>query len=796
MGPWVRFQCRRAARRAAAAAALVVVTAGGPSAQGGDGSLPAPAAGEQAIVVEVVLADRDELDRLVATGVDLDHGSTASDDRIVVHAVVTPGEAAALRAIGFRLGAVVFTPEDSQARLAEREAIRAQHRRENAALAGAESDVVVLRADFCTSTNGDFLSVEVKWSEGQTQPGVIIVELDGGPGTAIGAGGTQTLYPFVDAGVYLYHRGTASVASRPGFIRVTSPTGGTALAEVHDWLPLPKESRRRDPYLEDFVTSYMTPTELYDRIEQLHAEYPELTDIIELPYRTQGYRRLAQAVLGLSSPTRVAIDSRAWGHEGGNDIQVEFRDPDFSRSPLMVEVEDTSIVVSLRTDASGALASTAAQVVAAINADPQAKLLVRAYTYRGDTGNGLVASSPPINLSDGLAAPPTLSREPFTVRALRVGKVRDGSRIGVLAYAQEHAREWVPPLVAIETAERLLANAAHDGETRTLLNDLDIFIVPSVNPDGGHYSFYDDASQRRNMTNHCPRTDAADAFARGSWGVDINRNYDSYSGFDGYEGASARCTNDVFRGPAELSEPESSNIDWILRTFPNIRFSVDLHSPGNQFMWPPGAYALPGRIPAPRPTLEQEAFFWGAAERILTAIKRYRGLSVSPAQTGPLMDVLYSAAGNSGDMAWYKYGVYGWTFEVGTSYQPGWTEAHAETMEFANGLVELLKVARTYDKDHQRPASTLRTGPGPSPGTVDVLFEVSEPAAVFYTLDRSRPTFASTLYAAAGVREDRETLTVPAGTVIQWFSVDSAGNIEGNYNPAGRGENFNRATVR
>ena len=35
----------------------------------------------KAIVVEVVLADRDELDRLVATGVDLDHGTAVSDAR-------------------------------------------------------------------------------------------------------------------------------------------------------------------------------------------------------------------------------------------------------------------------------------------------------------------------------------------------------------------------------------------------------------------------------------------------------------------------------------------------------------------------------------------------------------------------------------------------------------------------------------------------------------------------------------------------------------------------------------------
>jgi hypothetical protein len=37
------------------------------------------------------------------------------------------------------------------------------------------------------------------------------------------------------------------------------------------------------------------------------------------------------------------------------------------------------------------------------------------------------------------------------------------------------------------------------------------------------------------------------------------------------------------------------------------------------------------------------------------------------------------------------------------------------------------------------------------------------------------------MYAAAGIREPGEALTVPAGTTIHWFSVDSAGNVEKNY---------------
>ncbi len=748
--------------------------------------------GEEASVIEMLLADSAELDRLVATGVDLDHHVSRHDNRIVVHAVVTPSEVALLRSLGYRFGATLSRPADSRARLAERQATIDAHRAENMSTQLDGADVRIIRADYYTSGTSQVLSVEAKWAFGQGDPAALTVVRDSGPGTPMGSGGSQTLSRFVDAEVYLYHRGAATVTARPEYIQITSPSGDVATAKVNEWLPIPPDDPEGPGYQKDFITSYLTPTELYSRIHRLAAEFPSLAEIVELPYKTNGYRRKAQAVFGSASANRVAVDSLAWGHEGGNAISVTLADPGTADAPLAVTVTGTEITVALATDAAGALVSTAAEVAAALNAS--AGSLVRAYTYRGNAGAGAVEAAPPTALTDALDAPAGVSREPHPVYALRIGKHRDGSKPGVLAYAQEHAREWVPPLVTIETAERLLRNYGHDGRTKQLVNNLDIWIAPSINPDGGHYSFYDFSSQRRNMTNHCPLTGAADALARNAWGVDNNRNYTEYSLFDGYFGASASCTSDVYAGPSELSEPENRNLDW-LAARPNIRFSMNLHSSGNYFMWSPGSYSVPGRLTAPRPTLAEESYFWGASTRILTSIKRHRNMAVTPARTGPISDVLYSAAGNSGDLLWYKYRIFAWNFEVGTSFQPAWAEAHEQTMEFANGLVELMRVAHDFDRDHRRPESTMRVTPGPSPGMADVRFETSEAAAVFYTTDGSRPTYSSTLYASAGLREGGEVLTLPLGTTVHWFSVDAAGNVENNYKPDGNGKNFKRGRV-
>ncbi len=42
----------------------------------------------------------------------------------------------------------------------------------------------------------------------------------------------------------------------------------------------------------------MDPTELYAKIEALAAEFPDLAEIVELPYLTNGYRRQAMGVSG------------------------------------------------------------------------------------------------------------------------------------------------------------------------------------------------------------------------------------------------------------------------------------------------------------------------------------------------------------------------------------------------------------------------------------------------------------------------------------------------------------------
>ncbi|MCF0091560.1 M14 family metallopeptidase [Micromonospora sp. MH99] len=769
--------------------------------------------------VHVRLAGADMLDKVVAAGFDLEHGLRRVPTGIEGEAVVTTEQITELTAMGVEvLGAGVgFGWSDEAdggiAGAAARVAQPASH----------EATVRIARADWFTTKGQGFLYVEARTTEGQQAEPVVEMQLENDSGRATPFGFARTMSRFVDSGQYMFHRNLFKLDARPNQIRVTSSTGGVATGTVSDWLEdAPPPLTANPSYKSDFVDGYRHPQQLYSRATEIARQYPDIAEIVYLPNQTNGYQRKAQATIGGTGQSAVVVSSAAWGHEGGNDVTVEFVDRPGADLPLTVEVAGKAVRVLLGTDASGAPASTATQVADALTTRSQG-LIDRAHPYRTNAGTGIVApTGGPVALTDFLdqkrvgAPDGEVPRGPVTIPVLRIGKHRDGSKPGVLIQAQDHAREWVPATTSLESAERLVHNYRSDRETKKIVENTDVFFILSNNPDGANYSFYNFASQRKNMTNHCPDA-TADPGQRNSWGVDLNRNYRVGSGHDGYAGGSTNCVSGTYQGPEELSEPESKNIIWLVEKFSNIKFMMSVHSNGGQLFWQPGAYIADGRITTPRPPLGDEAFYWQSASRILSQVKAHRETVVTPENVGGSSDVLYSSAGNVREDLYYTYGIYAFGWEVGGSvynpatgdwqggsFQPEWVgnpelvSGHAETMEYANGIMEMFRVAADWGRDRKNPTSKLVPGAGTYRGPVDVRFETSEPATIYYTTDGSRPTLQSPRYAATEFREPGQVFHVTETTTFRWFSVDSAGNIEKNYDPTknDRRNNYRTATIK
>jgi hypothetical protein len=452
----------------------------------------------------------------------------------------------------------------------------------------------------------------------------------------------------------------------------------------------------------------MTPEDIKARIQRLATQYPDLVDVINLPNPTQGYRRTAVVDLGPVNDA-VIVESVKFGDEGMNGVQVRSIDPGAREPAAAGHVPERPAHLSLATDASGAITSTTDDVAAFISATYRD--IFRAYVASGSAGKTMPVAGPAA-LSDWLKAGANVPRAPWTVQALRIGVHRDGSRIGVLAYSQEHAREWAVPLVTLEFA-RAPARELPDrfrgpqaAEEHRDLRDPDrqpgrrqLFVQRLQLPAQVHERLVHRRTARSRQPQPVGRRRQPQLQRRLT--VRRLRGCEHELPVRG-RGGHRRA----FRGrePQRLHARRGTSEHQVRYERAQLRRVL--------FMWPPGAYQAAGRITLPRPSIAESKQFLDAAQQIVGAIASERRTVTWPAQTGPVCDVLYSAAGNSAEELYYNDRIFAWDFEVGNDlwnaqtqqwdgvgFQPPFAEGHAEAMEYATGLVELLRVADQYATD-------------------------------------------------------------------------------------------------
>jgi Zinc carboxypeptidase/Immune inhibitor A peptidase M6 len=224
-------------------------------------------------------------------------------------------------------------------------------------------------------------------------------------------------------------------------------------------------------------------------------------------------------------------------------------------------------------------------------------------------------------------------------------EVPDGTRPAVLYTSAQHAREWISP----EVNRRLLAYfiaqwRANNKAIKDLLKENELWFVLVANPDGYQYTFQspDTRLWRKNLrdNNGNGTTEVGD-------GVDPNRNYPEHFKYD-EEGSSSIPSSDTYRGPDEVSEPETQAIVGLYNRV-DFAFHVNWHSAGQWLLYAEGWQTA-------TPTADDPIYFALSGNLDNPAIEDFHpGLS---------SDVLYVTNGETTDYAHSQRGALAWTPEL------------------------------------------------------------------------------------------------------------------------------------
>jgi murein tripeptide amidase MpaA len=261
------------------------------------------------------------------------------------------------------------------------------------------------------------------------------------------------------------------------------------------------------------------------------------------------------------------------------------------------------------------------------------------------------------------------SLEGRPIRGLRVSAPGATAQRGAFVVnGGQHAREWVTPMTVTYIAERLLLEYGSDARSTALLDKLELYLVPVMNPDGYVYTHGTNAMWRKNRRRGTGTCD----------GVDLNRNWSH--GFGG-EGSSPDPCSEIYRGPAAFSEPELLGLKALLDSLAaerRLMLHWDVHSNGASILSPWGYTRTPPRDVDPMNRL-------GAV--IQSGMASVRGRSYP---YGTIAVQLYLASGVATDYVYGEHGAMAWGVELsGGSFMPPQTEILPIAQEAFAGLLAL-----------------------------------------------------------------------------------------------------------
>lgn len=204
-----------------------------------------------------------------------------------------------------------------------------------------------------------------------------------------------------------------------------------------------------------------------------------------------------------------------------------------------------------------------------------------------------------------------------------------------------HAREWVSPAFCLWFVQYALSYYKQNMEITTMLDEMDIYVLPVMNPDGYRYTWTTNRMWRKN------RSQFKDSLCIG---VDLNRNFDANWCT---EGASHNPCAETYCGRFPESEPESEAVANFLRSHKeSVVLYLSIHSYSQMLLFPFSC------------SLEEAENHSDLLEMAREAAMRIRRYYRSSYKYGAGARTIYLAPGGSDDWA-YNFGIkYSFTFEL------------------------------------------------------------------------------------------------------------------------------------
>jgi Predicted carboxypeptidase len=351
---------------------------------------------------------------------------------------------------------------------------------------------------------------------------------------------------------------------------------------------------------------------------------------------------------------------------------------------------------------------------------------------------------------------PQVTQENRTSNFVRIGR-GSSQRNKVVITGGVHAREWAPPTAVTNLISALLeafvagspitrGSAVRSADdVRAIINNVDLFVAPMINPDGYDFSQAHDAGGPvgnrpsrgwRKNRRPAPSSLPSGCAAADAIGVDINRNFDVLWDFDQFyvpggvvQSSKIPCAEN-FIGSSAFSEVESRNVRFLLDKDP--QFFVDVHMHGQDILHSWGVEEndpIAGPTPALNPgrvrdgSISSGPAFNGYKEPInkdfLTQVKSLANLMADATQSAtgnrysPVPGAqLVSISGAADDFSFSrnlgtsKVPIKAFTIECGLTFLPDFaTEFPAIQREVQAALLVLLRNAASPPSSAQSPSS-------------------------------------------------------------------------------------------